>query len=779
MRIQSMLIAAILMGCGIKEEESDIVELIDADGDGSFENEDCDDNDASKYPGADEVCDGIDNDCDGDTDNGAIDTLEFYIDTDGDGFGDSETSIDECEAPPGFVLDNTDCDDSDVDINPDAEEICDEGIDNDCDGLVDGDDPDVSLSMWYQDVDGDGFGDEDDPGYEVCTPPPGFVLDNTDCDDSDVDTNPSGSVNESDPTQCMTDVDGDGYGDTEPTNTNATPGTDCDDNDASNIPADTDGDGYSGCSGDCDDTDASINPDATETLLDGADNDCDGTVDNLSAEDYSSAVTGAAQDYLSFDNGISAGDLNGDGINDLMVGGSLLGSATDSNNDGYYDEYVGGVYMLNGADYSTWDGNAVDYQDAHIAGTGLLNYYGLMSSSQSDMDGDGTVDLTIGGTDGAGEYIQDGYSEVAASIFLEAAALSGEYLANDADFVFTTDMGSFYNPNQSIGPNYGSADVSTNYDLNWYNQGNACNYGACGSIIYLYSGSDLAASGSGTYSLFEANQVFDESTSYDYLGQTIDGADLDGDGDDELILSAPGNDTEAGGGGCIAIYNGSEELLNDSAYIWEFDDFDFYFSYDNASICSETGDARLGFNSGVVLGDFDGDGITDLAVAAPGTDPSDTPRVFVFFDAPSLMGQPHIAEQDADVIITGADGFFGYGLAAGDFNGDGADDLAIGSPYLSDPVNALFEPDALLYNGTANGNGMVHLYSGLTISGSGGALPSLTDADADATISSPAADMFGITLVASDMNGDGKEDLWVGAPMHDGDAGRASLYLMP
>jgi hypothetical protein len=70
-------------------------------------------------------------------------------------------------------------------------------------------------------------------------------------------------------------------------------------------------------------------------------------------------------------------------------------------------------------------------------------------------------------------------------------------------------------------------------------------------------------------------------------------------------------------------------------------------------------------------------------------------------------------------------------------------------------------------------NGKVYLYDGTSLSGV------LTETDADGTITSESADMFGITLVAQDMNGDGKSDLWVGAPQFDGDRGRATLYLMP
>ena len=108
---------------------------IDNDGDGYTEPEgDCDDSDASIYPGAAEVCDGIDNDCDGEIDEGV--TNPYYEDADGDGYGLSTVGpVMTCSPPAGYVSNNLDCDDSDASKYPGAVEVCD-GIDNDCDPAI-------------------------------------------------------------------------------------------------------------------------------------------------------------------------------------------------------------------------------------------------------------------------------------------------------------------------------------------------------------------------------------------------------------------------------------------------------------------------------------------------------------------------------------------------------------------------------------------------------------------------------------------------------------------
>ena len=112
--------------------------VVDAYGPGiANNNADCNDGDASIKPSANEIFDNIDNNCDGEVDN----VPSWYADSDFDGFGNPNQSVQQAIPPFGYIADNTDCDDSNALINPNAPEIGGDDIDSNCNGFND----DVSV----------------------------------------------------------------------------------------------------------------------------------------------------------------------------------------------------------------------------------------------------------------------------------------------------------------------------------------------------------------------------------------------------------------------------------------------------------------------------------------------------------------------------------------------------------------------------------------------------------------------------------------------------------
>lgn len=268
-----------LMGIEIARDAFALAESYfykDADQDGYYNYTDCDDNDPAIYPGANEICDGKDNNCDGNVDEG-LTIYTYFQDVDQDGFGDALAALDTClaNAPAGFVTNNLDCNDLDTGINPSTSEICD-GIDNDCNGLTD---DGLTVYTYYLDLDADGFGDAA-AGIDTCltTPPAGFVINAMDCNDNDNGIHPNSSeICDGLDNDCngladdgltiytyYLDSDNDGFGD---------------ENQFIDTCLSSPLAGYVVNADDCNDAAQAVNPDGME-ICDGIDNDCNGLIDD-------------------------------------------------------------------------------------------------------------------------------------------------------------------------------------------------------------------------------------------------------------------------------------------------------------------------------------------------------------------------------------------------------------------------------------------------------------------------------------------------------------------
>jgi hypothetical protein len=145
----------------------------DDDNDGVLDVDDCEPRNPFIFPGNVENCtDGIDNNCDGQIDEGAV---EWYRDSDGDGFGDPADVAMDCTQPEGYIGQAGDCDDANAAVYPGANGPCDDGLDNDCDGTVDNE-----MPVWGRDADADGFTDPNDEIVDddgVCDgQPEGYIL---------------------------------------------------------------------------------------------------------------------------------------------------------------------------------------------------------------------------------------------------------------------------------------------------------------------------------------------------------------------------------------------------------------------------------------------------------------------------------------------------------------------------------------------------------------------------------------------------------------------------
>ncbi|MBC8047760.1 MAG: T9SS type A sorting domain-containing protein [Fimbriimonadaceae bacterium] len=218
-----------------------------------------------------EICNAVDDNCDGNEDEG-LTFITYFFDADLDGFGNTTDSIYSCSEIAGYVANNLDCNDANNLINPAATEIC-NAIDDNCDGNTD---EGLTFNTYYLDADADGFGDVLVSTSTCDGPPASYVEDSSDCNDANnsinigtkeicnaIDDNCDGNTDEGFTfTTYYFDADADEFGDALISTTT------CDGSPT----------GYINDSTDCDDTNPNIYPGATE-ILNGIDDNCNQVID--------------------------------------------------------------------------------------------------------------------------------------------------------------------------------------------------------------------------------------------------------------------------------------------------------------------------------------------------------------------------------------------------------------------------------------------------------------------------------------------------------------------
>ena len=429
---------------------------------------DCNDSDAGSYPGADEYCDGGDNDCDSSTDEGALDATTYYADSDKDSYGDPDTSQESCSTPTGYTTDDNDCDDSDASIKPGANEYCDD-VDEDCDGTID--ESAIDSKTYYADADGDGYGDGSTT-TKSCDTPSGYVSNAQDCDDTDAEINPD--------TIWYYDGDNDSYGDPSNTRTQcAQPGT------YWVLTAD-----------DCRPSDASSNPGADEVCFDSVDNNCDGTADEdcptshcgyissdetwSSTEDHTVTcdvyVCGSTSPELTIEDGVTVEfqantslrvGTCGNGSLDVQGTGTGVVFTSDEGSASAAGDW-GGVYF-GSYDYgSTLDGLTVEYAGGSFSAaiylyfaditisdsvvqfsssSGIYSYYSnlLMTgttvadndSHGVNLDGNSSLETSGGPTFTSNQLTGNaGYPLVVPGNYVGQLDASSTFTGNDDDYVY-------------------------------------------------------------------------------------------------------------------------------------------------------------------------------------------------------------------------------------------------------------------------------------------------------------------------------------------------------
>lgn len=432
----------------------------------------------------------------------------------------------------------------------------------------------------------------------------------------------------------------------------------------------------------------------------------------------------------------SPADFNGDWAADVVVGIPDEDQPPADNMGAFQVLYGSPVDGLQGGNNDVWG------QFSNPAETGDFAAYSLAAG---DFDGDGYVDLAIGipweDLEGATTILNAGAVEVWYGADFGLDSSSAEFwhqnvgtvqsIAEEGDlFGYTLAAGDFNGD--------GRDDLAIGVPYETWIQDN------CGIVQILY-GSSGGLTDTGNQ-LFRqgAGGITEPEESGDRFGKALAVGDFDGDGYDDLAIGAPDENFESPSAmtdaGLVHILHGSSGGLTTTGWqMWSLvapDDYDY-------------------FGQALTTGDFDGNGYADLAAGVPGRDLSgpvlDGGIVAVIFSDGDGLGADSELWQQANPEHFDE---FGFALSAGDYNGDGRDDLAIGVPQedLVDVVDSgVIE---VLYGATG---GLVRRSSNDFWHQDRSGMEDTAETD----------DQFGYALASGDFDGDGYADLVAGVPYED------------
>lgn len=566
---------------------------------------------------------------------------EYFYDGDGDGYGDPTTGLATCTPPVNYVEDNTDCDDSDPTHFPGADEYCD-GADDDCDGTIDENDA-LDASLWYTDADSDGYGD---PATVVtaCTQPSGTIATGRDCDDADTAVNPAAEE------VCGDGIDDDCDGADLPCIINvplATTdvilvGESAQDEAGTEVRAvgDVDGDGYDDVlvGAPTDDIDA-VNSGTAYLVL----GNITGTLD-LSGADARLIGVGSGTE-AGFTVG-AAGDVDGDGYDDILVGSPYVNSTgTDA----------GAAYLLLGPVTGDTDLATADYV---FQGDAADDQAGVLARGIGDWDGDGLDDLIVGALEE-----DTGASNAGMTYLITASSLSSGTLSSVAWARFSGERSDDQAGRNGVGA--GDLDGDGQADLLISSPPEDTGGNASGSVYMV-----LGPSTGGLVDLRYADaQLYGEGDNH-FAGRSVASpGDVTGDGYNDIVVGADGEDSLSSGNGAVYVWHGpiptgTREL-----------------SGADTKLVGSVGLDYLG-RSVSTAGDVNGDGTTDLVFGGTGDDwgATDAGGAFVAL-GPVSTGTIDKLDLYARLYAEGTDDKAGYSVDGGfDWNGDGFDDILTGAP---------------------------------------------------------------------------------------------------